>query len=83
MNVYPDATQAWDRTIGMARSLGADLPRAVFEGWLTLRDLDGLVRRCKDCAQDGCKPAGMVRKGAETGVAAVCANRSDLEALRL
>lgn len=73
MNAYPNAPLAWDRTRLMARRLGVDLPRAVFDGWLTRRDLDSLVGACTACGKTAC----------QTGQTTACSNRSDLESLRL
>lgn len=82
MNAYPNAPQAWDRTRVMARSLGVDLPRAIFDGWLTRRELDGLVCACDACALDECSTQAQAGTAAPDP-ALPCANRSDLESLRL
>lgn len=76
MNAYPNAPQAWDRTRQMAHRLGVDLPRAMFDGWLTRRDLDGILCACEACTQTPCLPA------AAPDLPGLCATRSDLESLR-
>lgn len=76
MQAYPNAPLAWDRTRTMARRLGVDLPRAVFDGWLTRRDLDTLVCACAACSRPACRPDA----AAQT---AGCTNASSLESLRL
>ncbi len=82
MNAYPNAPLAWDRTRVMARKLGVDLPRAIFDGWLTRRELDGLVCACDACALDACGTS-VQTIGTAPDPALPCANRSDLESLRL
>lgn len=76
MNTYPTAPHAWSRTRLMARSLGVDLPRAVFDGWLTRRDLDRLVSACAACGQSSCRATAM------TPPTQACSNRADLVSLR-
>jgi hypothetical protein len=77
MNAYPNAPLAWDRTRQMARRLGVDLPRAVFDGWLTRRDLDGLLCACEACGKPGCGTQE------PPDLPGLCWNHCDLESLRL
>jgi hypothetical protein len=46
---YTEAPRAWGMTRGMARVLGVNLTDAVVEGWLTRRELAGLVDHCQRC----------------------------------
>jgi len=83
MNAYPTAPLAWDRTRVMARTAGVDLVGAVLDGWLTRRELDGLVCACEACAQDQTCTDWQTGLAAQPDLPAFCSNKSDLESLRL
>jgi hypothetical protein len=83
MNVYPNSFKAWVRTREMARNAGVDLAGAVFEGWLTRRDLDGLVCACAACGQERTCSDWHSSHAPQTDLPAFCSNKSEIESLRL
>jgi len=83
MNAYPDSPQAWGRTRSMARSAGVDLVGAMVEGWLTRRDVDGLVGACDACGQDSNCRDWRRSPAAQPDLPGFCANKAGIEALRL
>lgn len=80
---YVDAPVTWGLVNGMARRAGADVPRAVIDGWLTRADLAKIVSQCKsgDCATD-CRDVLAQKAGTTTqSPPSFCAIKAELEAL--
>lgn len=80
---YVETPITWGLVRGMARRAGLDVPRAVFDGWLTRADLAKIVTQCQmaDCAK-GCMDVLSTPTGpAPQSPPSFCAIRAELEAL--
>ena len=78
---YTDSPQAWELTRAMGRVLGANLTRAVVEGWLTRAELGQLVDTCAACTQKGACHDWLSQARARPCMPVFCPNTSVLEGL--
>jgi succinate dehydrogenase/fumarate reductase flavoprotein subunit len=83
MNGYPDSPLAWDLTRGMARVLGASLPDAVVDGWLSRAELAQLVDRCAVCDQTPACTAWLSQARIKGTMPVFCPNKDTLEGLAI
>ena len=74
---------AFGLTRGMARSVGVDLIEAVTEGWYTRQELSDLVQRCAACGQVTRCSAWLAATPRAASLPPYCANKAEIEALRL
>jgi hypothetical protein len=80
----PDLAQmAFGLTRGMARSVGVNLIEAVTEGWYSRRELADLVQRCDACGKSDPCMAWLAATPRAASLPAYCANKAEIEALRL
>lgn len=78
---YTDAPQAWALVSRMAGHAGADLRRAVVDGWLTRGELDAIVDCCASCAaKEDCR-GWLARAPGRSPVPGFCPNRATLASL--
>ena len=81
-----DITQqsvAYGLTRGMARSVGVNLIGAVTEGWYSRRELETLVDRCAACGFSALCSAWLAATPRAATLPAYCANKAEIEVLRL
>lgn len=79
---YVGAPRAWWLTHGMARAVGVNLPRAVIDGWLSRRELAGMVDRCQSCDRaEDCQAWLATSVSAPAGLPAFCCNKAEIEGL--
>lgn len=85
MNSTPDDAQAYWLTLGMGRVAGANLPAAVFDGWLSRTELATLVTRCARCNQVGRCTGWLSTAFAASHVPlpAWCPNAAEIEGLSM
>ena len=74
---------AYGLTRGMARTVGVNLIEAVTEGWYSRRELSGLVARCAACNKIALCSDWLARTPRAASLPAYCANKTEIEALRL
>jgi len=74
---------AYGLTRGMARSVGVNLIEAVTDGWYSRRELEALVDRCATCGLEAPCAAWLAVTPCATTLPAYCANKTEIESLRL
>jgi hypothetical protein len=74
---------AYGLTRGMARSVGVNLIEAVTDGWYRRSELEALVERCASCGLEAPCAAWLAVTPRATALPAYCANKTEIEALRL
>lgn len=74
---------AFGLTRGMARTVGVNLIEAVTEGWYSRRELEALVGRCAACGRDTSCAAWLAVTPRAANLPGFCANKSEIEVLRL
>ena len=74
---------AYGLTRGMARSVGVNLIEAVTDGWYSRRELEVLVGRCASCGLEAPCTAWLAVTPRAANLPAFCANKAEIEALRL
>lgn len=77
------APLAFGLTRGMARSVGVNLIEAVTEGWYSRQELADLVDRCAACGKVAPCSAWLAATPRAANLPAYCANKSEIEGLRL
>lgn len=78
---YTDAPQAWERVSRMAGRAGADLPRAVVDGWLTRGELAAIVECCAACTAMAECGEWLAHAPHRTEIPGFCPNRTTLASL--
>ena len=74
---------AFGLTRGMARSVGVNLIEAVTDGWYSRRELAQLVQHCAECGLTASCSAWLSVARHAASLPGYCANKSEIEALRL
>jgi hypothetical protein len=74
---------AFGLTRGMARSVGVNLIEAVTEGWYSRQELSVLVARCTACGKTEPCTAWLAATPRAATLPTYCANKAEIEALRL
>jgi hypothetical protein len=78
---YAEAPRAYGLTRGMARRAGVNLTGAVIDGWLTRRELAGMVDHCLRCGHIPACTDFLAQHGQSLSLPAFCDNKPGIEAL--
>lgn len=76
---YTEAPRAWGRTDSMARVLGISLAGAVVDGWMSRKELAGLVGRCNGCGHGRDCTGWMANVRRAGSLPEYCPNKAALE----
>lgn len=78
---YTEAPRAWGMARGMARVVGVNLTDAVVDGWLTRRELAGLVDHCQKCTHVADCTDFLSHSVTVPALPTFCDNKAGIEAL--